>query len=345
LESCRRLFAHESSMLQIMFDKLFTLLEAPDPSINLAAMPNVTTVIASPEVESVRQAASKTLVSLATDVSSVLVVALGGLCQRVNNVLNTNRPSLAVRTNLLELLVVVSNSVKDDEQRKIFVLDMLKEPMSVWTGNDVTEAVSSPEIRCVHLLWTPPTRQQLLSHPVARATLAMIPSQESEQNRRKNKSGDYEVTPQDLQNLTLVAQWCRMLHDLRTVCYNLLGLACRQGVLYVAVSPDKVQDVIINGLLAGLEYVENRHVECCLVYRIQHLPGLCVRFLEKYVVFCPPCLLDSHVRPVMAAFTKTLMPRLSAAWSPDSAGAQALRQRNPDMFQVYAHGGAMLTQE
>lgn len=37
-------------MLQIMFDKLFTLLEAPDPSINLAAMPNVTTVIASPEV-------------------------------------------------------------------------------------------------------------------------------------------------------------------------------------------------------------------------------------------------------------------------------------------------------
>lgn len=41
----------------------------------------------------------------------------------------------------------------------------------------------------------------------------MIPSQESEQNRRKNKSGDYEVTPQDLQNLTLVAQWCRMLHD------------------------------------------------------------------------------------------------------------------------------------
>lgn len=57
------------------------------------------------QVESVRQAASKTLVSLATDVSSVLVVALGGLCQRVNNVLNTNRPSLAVRTNLLELLV------------------------------------------------------------------------------------------------------------------------------------------------------------------------------------------------------------------------------------------------
>lgn len=56
--------------------------------------------------------------------------------------------------------------------------------------------------------------------------------------------------------------------QLRTVCYNLLGLACRQGVLYVAVTPDQVQDVIINGLLAGLEYVENRHVECRLVYHI-----------------------------------------------------------------------------
>lgn len=29
-----------------------------------------------------------------------------------------------------------------------------------------------------------------------RATLAMIPSGESEANRRKNKSGDYEVSPQ-----------------------------------------------------------------------------------------------------------------------------------------------------
>lgn len=69
--------------------------------------------------------------------------------------------------------------------------------------------------------------------------------------------------------LPILSLLCVYDLQLRTVCYNLLGLACRQGVLYVAVSPDKVQDVIINGLLAGLEYVENRHVECCLVYRIQ----------------------------------------------------------------------------
>lgn len=57
------------------------------------------------KVESVRQAASRALVTLATDVSSVLVVALGSICQRVSDVLNNNRPSLAVRTHLLELLV------------------------------------------------------------------------------------------------------------------------------------------------------------------------------------------------------------------------------------------------
>lgn len=57
------------------------------------------------QVESVRQAASKALVVLATGVSAVLVVALGGICQRVNAVINNNRPSLAVRTHLLELLV------------------------------------------------------------------------------------------------------------------------------------------------------------------------------------------------------------------------------------------------
>lgn len=57
------------------------------------------------QVESVRQAASKALVVLAKPVSAVLVVALGGICQRVNAVINNNRPSLAVRTHLLELLV------------------------------------------------------------------------------------------------------------------------------------------------------------------------------------------------------------------------------------------------
>lgn len=37
-------------MLQSVFDKLFTLLEQPDPNINLAAMPGATVVTASPEV-------------------------------------------------------------------------------------------------------------------------------------------------------------------------------------------------------------------------------------------------------------------------------------------------------
>lgn len=52
------------------------------------------------------------------------------------------------------------------------------------------------------------------------------------------------------------------VNQLRTVCYNLLGLACRQGALYLAIPADKVQDVIIDRLLSGLEYVENRFVWC-----------------------------------------------------------------------------------
>lgn len=57
------------------------------------------------QVETVRLAASKALVGVATEASAVLVVALGGICQRVNGVLTNNKPSLTVRTNLLELLV------------------------------------------------------------------------------------------------------------------------------------------------------------------------------------------------------------------------------------------------
>lgn len=51
------LFVHESGMLQSVFDKLFTLLEQPDPSINLAAMPGATVVTASPEVRDARSVA------------------------------------------------------------------------------------------------------------------------------------------------------------------------------------------------------------------------------------------------------------------------------------------------
>lgn len=36
---------------------------------------------------------------------------------------------------------------------------------------------------------------------------------------------------------------------------------------------------------------------------------------------------------------------VQASWSPDSVGAQNLRSSNLDKFQVYADGGAMLTQE
>lgn len=46
--------------------------------------------------------------------------------------------------------------------------------------------------------------------------------------------------------------------QLRTVCYNLLGLACKQGALYLAIPGNKVQEVIVHGILAGLEYTENR---------------------------------------------------------------------------------------
>lgn len=41
----------------------------------------------------------------------------------------------------------MSNSVKDENKRKEFLLDMLKDPVSVWIGDDVTTAVSSPEVR------------------------------------------------------------------------------------------------------------------------------------------------------------------------------------------------------
>lgn len=40
----------------------------------------------------------------------------------------------------------MSNSVKDQDQRRRFVLDMLKEPMGVWVGEEVTSAVSSPDV-------------------------------------------------------------------------------------------------------------------------------------------------------------------------------------------------------
>ena len=38
-------------------------------------------------------------------------------------------------------------------------------------------------------------------------------------------------------------------------------------------------------------------------------------------------------------------PTTQAAWSPQSAGAQTLRAQDPEKFQVYAMGGALLSEE
>lgn len=46
--------------------------------------------------------------------------------------------------------------------------------------------------------------------------------------------------------------------QLRTVCYNLLGLACKQGALYLSIPASKVADVVVGGIFGGLDYIENR---------------------------------------------------------------------------------------
>lgn len=62
-----------------------------------------------------------------------------------------------------------------------------------------------------------------------------------------------------LHGAVLLYAFCRPRGpQLRTVCYNLLGLACKQGALYLSIPPNKVQDVVVGGLLAGVEYIENR---------------------------------------------------------------------------------------
>lgn len=44
------MYARETTMLQVVFDKLFAMLEAPDPNVDLASMPHANVVVASPEV-------------------------------------------------------------------------------------------------------------------------------------------------------------------------------------------------------------------------------------------------------------------------------------------------------
>lgn len=55
------------------------------------------------------------------------------------------------------------------------------------------------------------------------------------------------------------------------MCYNLLGLACKQGALYLTIPCDKVQDVVVNGILAGFEYIENRYIQVYCDAAVAHL--------------------------------------------------------------------------
>ena len=51
----------------------------------------------------------------------------------------------------------------------------------------------------------------------------------------------------------------------------------------------------------------------CLDEHKRHLSGFCTRFIEKYILFCPPSLVRSHVEPVMSVLAANIMPRLSVS--------------------------------
>lgn len=77
----------------------------------------------------------------------------------------------------------MSNSIKDDKQRRGFVLDMLKEPVGTWVGEEVTNAVSSPDV------------SKFTTVPAVRVVMRAVMGDDSQQNRvMKSNEGDYWAT-------------------------------------------------------------------------------------------------------------------------------------------------------
>ncbi|DAZ99393.1 TPA: hypothetical protein N0F65_005295 [Lagenidium giganteum] len=155
----------DGNVLTAVFEMLFTNINFVLPGEDVHGQ-------MSNETMNVRRRALSSLVSICQAIPAHILPVLPVLCSKVQELFANDRVLDSEGVLLYEMLVLVSNSMENLEERAQFLQQIVQEPLSSWTSPEITNLLSSPEqiVTAVEAAATNPEPRKLLGKAVKTLT-------------------------------------------------------------------------------------------------------------------------------------------------------------------------------
>ncbi|RLN88867.1 hypothetical protein BBJ28_00007309 [Nothophytophthora sp. Chile5] len=138
LASFAKYYALDGSTLTSVFEILFANINFVLPGEDIHGQ-------MSSESINVRRRALSSLVSICQAIPAHILPVLPVLCSKAQELFAGDRVTDTEGVMLYEMLVLVSNSMANRDERVQFVQQIVQEPLALWTSPDMTKLVSSPQ--------------------------------------------------------------------------------------------------------------------------------------------------------------------------------------------------------
>ncbi|RMX69108.1 hypothetical protein DD238_001946 [Peronospora effusa] len=138
LASFAKYYVLDGSALTTVFEMLFA-------SINFVMSGEDVHGKMSSDTINVRRRALSSLVSICQAIPAHILPVLPVLCAKVRELFAADRVTDTEGVMLYEMLVLVSNSMENREERVRFVEQIVQDPLTQWTSPEMTALVSSPQ--------------------------------------------------------------------------------------------------------------------------------------------------------------------------------------------------------
>ncbi|KAF1782335.1 Armadillo-type fold [Phytophthora cactorum] len=278
----------------------------------------------------VRRRALASLVSICQAIPAHILPVLPVLCTKAQELFAADRVTDTEGVMLYEMLVLVSNSMENREERIQFVQQIVQDPLTKWTSPEMTALVSSSQnivtaieaannsgafegawphllpnllslVRSLHGLQEPAVKEVVLKTSAACWLLSVSVDEVAQLLGGKNQLEEEEVA-----KLPAASRWSKWHKNVRDISYHLMGVAVGQTSFY---KNPQVASVLQNSMLSDLDLMEHRHLKGALAY--VYLP-----FLKN----CPRELYPSLLDPVLTTLFGHFAHRATAIFQRSISG-------------------------
>ncbi|CAH0477632.1 unnamed protein product [Peronospora belbahrii] len=138
LASFSKYYALDGSTLTAVFEMLFSNIDFVMSGEDVHGKMSSDTI-------NVRRRALSSLVSICQTIPAHILPVLPVLCSKAQELFAADRVTDTEGVMLYEMLVLVSNSMENREERVQFVQQIVQDPLTQWTSPEMTALVSSPQ--------------------------------------------------------------------------------------------------------------------------------------------------------------------------------------------------------